>query len=213
MQYNVVIARLNDLPAPFIRQQSTYYAWQSTQAAALTAYGISADAIPSQVYFSVASAGWLDVWGELLGFPRQTGEGDVPYKLRIQQSLVAPVGSATAIENFGTTYFNSSVTVVEGFATYTIQLPSFVTAASLSAFLQALARIRPAGVPFITNLAQVGVYYGAFFYYGGPTISGLYPGGSVINSVINLPASTNNSQPLLPSNFLTDPILNGIVSV
>ena len=116
MQYNVLLNRINDLPTPFKRQQPTYLAWQVSQILALLQYGLAADAFGSASIFATAVAGWLDTWGQLFGFPRQTNEGDVPYKSRLMQSLVAPVGSPNAIELFGLAFLGQPVTVIEGYA-------------------------------------------------------------------------------------------------
>jgi len=213
MQPIVIAARLTDLPTAFMRQDPVYYAWQTSQETSLTEYCVPGDALPQQVTFTNAVAGWLDVWGQLLGFQRNSEEGDVPYSIRIKNALIAPVGTPIAIELFGTQYLNAPVSVVEGFATYAIGLPAYLSTAQTALFLAALARVRPAGVPFTTTQSQEGVFYDTMFFFGSPWDAGVYAGGQMTPVSLPLSQTTNNSQPLLPSLMLTDPILNGVVTL
>ena len=147
MQYPVVASRINDVPPPFTRPDVNYASLQASLALALSDYSLPADSVVSQALYSTSSGGWLNVWGQLLGFPRYPSEADSVYRARVLASLVAPVGSVYAVQTFASSYFGTSITVSENNPGYTIVVPSYVTTSQISGFAAALARVRPVGVP------------------------------------------------------------------
>jgi len=213
MQYSVVASRIADLPPPFTRPDSNYAAVQASLSYALTQYCQPADSTDQQTNYGIADGGWLNVWGQLLGLPRYPSEADSVYQARVLSILIAPVGSALAIQTFATSFFHSSVTVTENFPGYTVAIPSFASVSQIDTFAVALGRIRPAGVPIIIEQIQQSFFFNNYNYFNGQGIAGVYFGGPPNFVTWPLPINTNNSQSLLPSLLLTDPVLNGQISI
>jgi len=214
MQYSTISIRLGDLPPAFQRPDPTYAAWQTAQATSLFNYCSAVDSISLMVTFSAAQGGWLDVWGQLFGIPRNSNESDSAYQPRISAWLQAAVGSPYAISSFGSDYFGFPAIVKENLTYgYSITIPSHVTKAQIASFVTALERIRPAGVPITLYQSNQGSYLSTFVYVGGTNTAGPYLGGGTNYVPWPAAANTNNSQPLLPTILITDPVLNGTVTI
>lgn len=209
MLFSVIQERLGDLPASFLRSGDVFAAWQLSQALQLLEYCQGADGLVPQSYFGSADYGWLDVWGELFGIPRNNNEANSVYQARITSTLMSPVGTVYAIQAYSTAYFGSTVTVTENLpaAGYTISLPA--AAMNRNTYLINLQKIRPAGVPFSFVQSLESFYFNTFSYFNGQYDGAFYYGGSNSTLSITIPEPIDNEQPLLPDILITDPILNG----
>ena len=210
MNYAAVLAQINDLPATFTPAGKPYSQIAAARAAALSVFTNGADATEQQVQqFSNAIDGWIDVWGLLFGIPRNTNEGNVPYALRIVETVLAWVGTLPALQAW-VSLFATGGSVTEnasGFG-YTITLPGSMTFSQAVVFVASLGRIRPAGVPFVVVGGGLGLYLDAEAFLGQGVVFGSYLTGYSAPGTFNLNATTNSSQPLIPSLFLSDPNLN-----
>ena len=210
MDLPAVLAQINDLPATFRPAGNPYAQLIASKAAALAVFTEGADATMSQVQvFSGAVDGWIDVWGLLFGVPRNVGEGNVPYAVRIAETVLAWVGTGPSIQAWlnlfapgGTTFEN---TPGPG---YTIALPASMSPAQVANFLASFNRIRPDGVPFVVLQSGLGMYLNAEAFAGKGTDIGSYlPHGTQVVP-LDLNATTCSSQPLIPTVLMTDPLLN-----
>jgi hypothetical protein len=210
MNYAAVRAQINDLPATFTPTGNPYAQVAAARAAALAVFTNGSDATEQQVQqFSNAIDGWIDVWGLLFGIPRNTNEGNVPYAIRIVETVLAWVGTLPALQAW-TTLFAPGGSVAENGSGlgYTITLPGAMTATQAAAFVASLGRIRPAGVPFVVVGGGLGLYLDAEAFLGKGVVFGSYLTGYTTPGTFNLNATTNSSQPLIPTLFLSDPNLN-----
>ena len=210
MNYAAVLAQINDLPSTFVPAGNPYAQVAAARAAALAVFTSSADATEQQVQqFSNAIDGWIDVWGLLFGIPRNTNEGNVPYALRITETVLAWVGTLPALQVW-VNLFAAGGSVTEnasGFG-YIITLPGSMTFSQAVVFVASLGRIRPAGVPFVVVGGGLGLYLDAEAFLGQGVVFGSYLTGYSTPGTFNLNATTNSSQPLIPSLLLGDPNLN-----
>ncbi|MDD2878493.1 MAG: hypothetical protein PHZ23_14840 [Acidiphilium sp.] len=214
MNYAQVQAQLNDLPATFKRLGNPYGQWIDALTSALALFTNAGDATILQIIaIGNATGRWLDIWGIIYGFPRFYGEADQLYRARITSALTAPHVTMAAIVNWAAIYsgFVASVsdTAASGGIGYTITIPQSLTASQIARFLQSLAYVRPAGVPFQVLQGHVSLFVDTVNYEGGAAgVTGSYLGSNATPLTLNIPASTNNAQPLLPDFMLNDPTLN-----
>jgi hypothetical protein len=210
MQFLDVLATLNDLPDTFKRPGAWYTQLMDSLAASLSLYTLGEDAAMNQIAsFTNAAGGWLDVWGLLFGFARLAGEPDVTYKARIQNTILARVGTVPAIQYWLSLYIPGG-TVIENSGTpgYVLSVPGAFTLAQIQAFLVSFNRIRPVGVPFSISQAGLGLYLGTDEWTGDGRVTGNYLTSLSTPVGLTLGASTPNSVPLLPNLLLVDPTLN-----
>lgn len=213
MQFSDVLAQRATLPSTFTRSGSPYNLLANSKAAALARFTGAVDGLINQIQsMSNAYGVWLDAWGKLWSIPRNTNEKDSDYLSRISAILLAGRGSPAAIELFILIAFGITVSVTEDFTACTWNLvfsapPNNQQLANIAA---SLPYVRPAGVPVLSEESgKGGLYLGTVNYLGAPRTTGAYletPQGAVDTTTQS--AFTNNSTPLLPTLFLTDPFLN-----
>ena len=178
--------------------------------AALTRYTGGTDGLMAQLDFSQAVGPWLDVWGRLFVVPRNQDESDNDYYNRIVMTLVAgrvtPVAILIYLRTLGIT-----ANLVENFVnpSFSLEFTTPLTVAGFDALAQNLAAVRPAGVPFLPfEVLQGGLYVGTVNFVDAPKVTGGYLDSPVKTFTPSIAQSTNNSEPLLPTTYLTDPTLN-----
>ena len=215
MNFDTVAQRIGDLPATFLRSGNVYQSWQMSQAFQLSEFTYGADALIPQLSFSSAYYGFLDVWGELLGIPRNPNEANSVYQNRITSTLESPVGSVYAIQAYSSMYFGTTVTVTESTSGvgYTINLPGRVSLSLIPQYLINLERIRPAGGPFSLIQSLESLFLNTFQYISSQYAGGSYLGGSSLSLASTIPEPITNSQPIIPTILLTDPILSSQLAV
>jgi hypothetical protein len=215
MDYLTVLSRIGDIPATFLRNGNPFTAWQTAQALQLSEFSYGSDALVPQMTFTSSNFGWLDVWGELFGIPRNPDEANSVYQNRITETLKSPVGTLYAIRAYGFLYFGKQITVLENLSGlgYIINLPTNIDVDAVPQFIINLERIRPAGVPFTLELLTNNAFVNSFQYLNGQSFAGTYLGGNLLSSLYNIPEPITNSQPILPSLLITDPILSNTLAV
>ena len=210
MQFSDVKVRLDDLPPTYLRPGTGFQNWDLAQTAGLFRYTNGSDGVINQLNFIQAFGPWLDVWGKLFVIPRNTNESDDAYQNRIVMTLLAGTCTPNAILIYMKT-LGINATLVENFSTssYIIEFTAPLTAAGFNALAQNLARVRPAGVPFLPfAVLQGGLYIGTVDFLNAPKVTGAYLDSPLKGFTPVISAFTNNSVPLLPTLFLSDPILN-----
>lgn len=210
MKLNQIIPQLNDLPTTFRRFDTTYPQLIDSVAVGFATYTDGADEISVESNsFASARYGWLDVWGLLFNIPRNSNEADYNYRNRIHATLLAWVGTLPAIVNWGQLILNQSITVTENDGLgYVISVSSTLSPMQLAAFVQSLARIRPAGVPFQLVSQTSSLYLDTINFLDSAAVVGAYLIDDLTSSSLSAGASTNNALPMLPSFYLDDPTLN-----
>ena len=201
---------LQRLPSTFLRDDTTFRQWQGSLATGLGRFTQASDAVSGQMSFPNAQGKWLDVWGLLFGLPRHDGEGDSDYRTRVAASLVTGNGPPLAIQNYMRLARNLNAPVDEAFPAvgWSMTLPGSVTPKALSSIAQDLDRVRPAGVPYDFKILRGGLFLSTVNYFGRASLTGAYLVTPVKTIQPPIGPSTNNAKPLLPTTFLTDPILN-----
>jgi hypothetical protein len=209
MNFAAVLAQLSDLPATFMPSGNPYGQFVNALAAAETLYTAGADATVQQVIaFQNAIDGWIDLWGLMFEVPRNQSEGNIPYSLRIAETVLAWVGTLPAIQIWLNLFApGGSVTENASGSGYVITLPSFLTQAQITAFVASLGRIRPVGVPFTVLSSRSGVYLGSEAFLGDGVDYGSYLTGGISPLSLGLGATTCSAQPLVPDLYLVDPNL------
>lgn len=236
MDFLTVWRQLVDLPSTF-RREGTPYTWLTDSiTSGLYLFCQALDALQQQYNFNTAQEGWIDVWGALAGFTRNTDEPNDHYQERIQQTILAWRDSTTAIEKFISVVENTQALVFEHQPTgYTIYFQTLTDLNQIQKIVYDLRYVRPAGVPFDIQ-SQIGTYLDTVNYYGTIGINpafitnqSLLNGPAVLGSVVpppligrvtgayltgtepirfNIPATTNSGENLLPTLLMTDPTLN-----
>lgn len=217
MQPIQVLAQLLDLPSTFTRPGEVFRWLYNSLAAGESQYTLASDGIAAELYQPSALGPWLSTWGEILGIPRLPGESDLAFSNRIQNTLEVAVGTLAAVQAW-TSYFLDTplVSVTEaapGQVGYTISIPAGYPAQTIANWITTLDRVRPAGVPF--NLAEIAgpLMLGTYSYIGGSGFAGSYLGNGAVTVPLSIPASTTNARPLVGTTLLTDPNLNGQLSL
>lgn len=211
MDLPAVEAQLNDLPTTFKRDGAPYTQLIDSVASALALFTNGADATVGETQtFGVAVDGWLDLWGLLFGVPRNQGEGNQVYALRISRTVLAWVGTVPAIQAWLNFYAPGGIVAENGGGAlgYTITLPSTMTIAQVQAFILSLNRIRPAGVPFNVFQIGTGMFLGTEVFLGDGRVMGTYLAGGTQSVTLSISSTTNSSQPLLPTLYFADPTIN-----
>lgn len=211
MNFEQVQYVLNNLPLTFQREGTPYTQWIDADTAGLFRYTQAADGVTSQAFFPNAQYGWLDFWGLLFGIPRNAGEADQKYFYRISYTINTGAGTPEAITLWIQNIFGISVEVEENFpeAGYSIVFPSTVTLAQVDTILQTLIYVRPAGVPITSvNVTNASIYLDTINYLETSRGEGSYLSAPSGGQSFSISSTTNNSSPLLPDLYLTDPLLN-----
>jgi hypothetical protein len=210
MQFQDVKARLDDLPPGYTRLGAGFQAFDLSQTAALFRYTGASDGILNQLNFVQAVGPWLDAWGKLFGIERNINESDDAYQNRITMTLLAGRCTPNAILIYLQT-LGINATIEEDFVNcaFHLQFTAPLTTAAFAALAQNLAAVRPAGVPFLPfQVLQGGLYVGTINFLDAPKVTGAYLDTPLKSFTPTIAVSTNNSVPLLPTLFLSDPTLN-----
>jgi hypothetical protein len=160
--------------------------------------------------------GWLSVWGEILGIPKNSGESDFFYSIRVQATLIAPVGTPSGIQTWSRFMLGSqAVYVTENLITggYAISIPANLPPQTITNWFLDLNRIRPAGIPFTVNAQTAPLMTGTYSYIGGLGFAGGYLGFGTQMIPLQISPNTNNAAPLASEVLLADPLLNGKVTL
>jgi hypothetical protein len=210
MQFPDVLATLLDLPSSFTRQTPWFTQLMDALGFEIALETKGNDGIAAQVQsFANAQDGWIDIWGLLFGIPRNVNEGNGPYSARIQETILAWVGTPAAVQKW-LNLFAASGTNTENSSSdgYAINLPSTLSNAQIAFFLTGFNRIRPDGVPFTLTQGPGALFLGTVDYLGIGNVIGTYITTGETTLDLTFAGVTNNSSPLLPTLMLTDPILN-----
>lgn len=211
MDFGSVLAQINRLPLTYLRPGTTFAAMQASKAAALMRYANASDALVDQLTFSKATGVWLDVWGKLFGIPRNPQESDDTYSTRISGTLVAGRTTPVAMAIYLNVALGINATITEDLVNtaWKLQFSAPITAAQYNQIMANMAFVRPAGVPSTAFVgAEGGLYTGTVNYLGAPKVTGAYLEESAQHYILNISAYTNNSNPLLPTLFMSDPTVN-----
>lgn len=212
-----VLAQLLDTPPTFQRPGAPYSWVMGGLAAGEAGYTQASDGVVGMSSGIPTSQGpWLSTWGEIYDLPRLAGEADAAYSARILFTLAAPVAPPLAIQSWSRLFLQtSSVFVGEAFPNvgYTISIPAGLPAATITAWLSGLARIRPAGVPFQVLIQTGPLMLGTYSFIGGSGFAGAYLGVGSTPVTASIGASTLNARPSISTLLLTDPLLNGLLGL
>jgi hypothetical protein len=212
MDWNAVTAVLNSLPATYRRSGPTFAAWQNSLAAGITRGTGGVDTVSAQTTFANSSGNWLNVWGRMLGVIRNASESDVAYKDRISETMLAWRGTVPGIESYVLEAMGIPATVTEKFPAvgWSLNLPPGMplSAAQLKALPGDLAFVRPAGVPYTAKQINGGLFLKTGNFLGATRFQGSWLQPYSILGGLNIPSSTNNTVPTLPTTWLTDPTIN-----
>jgi hypothetical protein len=203
-----VLAQINDIPATFRPQGNPYAQIAVALASSVALFTNGADATEAQaIAFSNAIDGWIDVYGLLFGVPRNQNEGNIPYALRISETVLAWVGTLPAMQAWISLFAPGGSVAENPSGGYKITLPASLTAAQATAFIESLGRIRPDGVPFTVQQSGTGLFLGTEAFLGAGITLGSYltGGGGAASPPIG--ATTPSAQPIIPDLFLVDPNL------
>jgi hypothetical protein len=215
MQFADVKNRLDDLPPTFKRNGSNYQAFDWSQTAALFRYTNAVDGLMGQLNFKQAVGPWLDAWGKLFSIARNVDESDDAYHNRITMTLLAGRCTPNAILVYLHT-LGISATIEEDLinCAFHLQFTAPLTSAGFQSLAQNMAAVRPAGVPFLPfQVLQGGLYVGTVDFLDAPKVTGAYLDSPLKSFTPTIAQSTDNSVPLLPTLWLSDPTLNpGLVS-
>jgi len=211
MNFAAVLGVLNDLPSTFLRPAPPYTQFVDATGTALTQFTAGADGMWTQALsFQNAVDGWLDVWGLLWAVPRNPGEGNIPYAIRVQETVLAWVGTVPAIQVW-LNLFAAGGTVTENASGlgYVITFPAGMTSSEILLFFVSLQRIRPIGVPFTIQQTGTGLFAGTeAFTDSGSRVLGDYLSDTPASVAPPFGAMTLNTPPLLPALLLVDPTIN-----
>jgi hypothetical protein len=211
MDSTTVLARLNQLPASFRRLGPNYTALQNSLQAFLYRYTDSMDGLSNEEFIDSATDKWLDVFGLMFGIPRFAGESSSAYLARIQFTLVAWRGTPAAIVSYLQLITGLDVTVTENTTpedSWTAAISGSVTSVLVNRINNSIGFVRPAGVPFNYAVSTGGLYLSTINYMGRSRLTGSYIVSATKTLAPSIPSSTNNSLPLLPTDFLTDSSIN-----
>jgi hypothetical protein len=210
MQFADVKARLDDLPRSYTRLGPNYQTFDTAQTAALFRYTNASDGVMNQLNFTQAVGPWLDAWGKLFGIARNTNEADDTYQNRITYTLLAGRCTPNAILIYLQT-LGITATIEEDFVncSFALQFTAPLTTAAFTSLAQNMASVRPAGVPFLPfQVLQGGLYVGTVDFLNAPKVTGAYLDQPLNSFTPSISESTDNSVPLLPTLWLSDPTLN-----
>lgn len=211
MLFSEILNQLNTLPDTFLRPGQTFSWIQNSRAAALDRYASASDGLIAQLNFANADGVWLDCWGRLFAIPRQSDESDDQYARCIPATLTAGRGTPVSIETFMLLAYGYTVTVVEDFTNcaWEMKFSTPVTPEQFTNIMQRLNHVRPCGVPATALIGLAGgLYLGTINYLGAPRVTGAYLLSPKGVENFSISAFTNNTPPMLPTLFMTDPSIN-----
>lgn len=169
MQLYDALKQLTDVPPTFRRPTPFYQQLMAALAGALTLLTESSSANLDQATYQQTVAGWIDVWADLAGILRRTGEADSVFQERTQDMLLAARDSIVAIQTWLEEVENisSSIVIENPQIGYSVTLPGNLTPQRVADVAKNLAWVRPAGVPFNYSSRSGGTYLNTVNYLGG----------------------------------------------
>jgi len=213
---SLVLSQLMDLPPAFLRPGSTFQQIYSSLAAGEASYTLASDGLKYSESMPTSLNGWLSVWGEILGIPKNSGESDFFYSIRVQATLIAPVATPMGIQTWSRFILGTqAIYVTENLITggYTISIPVNLPPVALTNWFGDLDRIRPAGVPFNVEAQTAPLMTGTYSFIGAMGFAGAYLGFGTQPVALQIGPNTNNAAPLASEVLLVDPLLNGKVAL
>ena len=217
MNFAQVQKQLENLPPTFLRNSTPFTQYMDALTAGMLRGAAPIDNMMAMVSnITNARYGWLDVWGLLFNVPRFVNEQDANYLARIQYEVTAGGGTPVGICKWILAVWGVSTEVLENLPSvgYQVIFPATLTTLQIQTILNSLIRIRPAGVPItIGALSPDGLYLQTINFFGASDVTGAYLAAGSVVSTVFLNVSTNNTTPLLPDLFLTDPTLNPSLAV
>jgi hypothetical protein len=216
MNWEDITTVLNSLPSTYRRNGGNYAAFQNSLVAGISRFTLGIDSIAGQASFATPPVGkWLDAWGRLFAVPRNNGESDAAYYMRVKETLVAWRATIPGMEDYMQFALGITAMVEENFPQvgWSLIISSLLTAAQLAALITNLAFIRPAGVPFKVFGRRGGLYLSTVNFLHGTRVTGSWLIPGAIFLPLTIPSSTNNAVPTLPTTWLTDPTINPSLAV
>lgn len=216
MDTAAVLYYLNDLPPTFKRRGAGFAQMMASLGTGVSLGTEASDAVLAQIAFDQAQWGWLDFWGQLFGIPRLFQEEDAVYRQRIQTLLLLRGATPVALETFINAVYAVNCTIKEDFTdtAWFLNLSSTIAGVNYDTLASALGTVRPAGVPYTPfQIAVGGCFISSVNFLGGARVPGSWINSSTIAQNFSLSAGTTNSAPLLPSAYLSDPMLNPSLAV
>jgi hypothetical protein len=209
MDFLSIAGVLSDLPSTFTRIGAPYNQFIDSTITGLARYTQGADGVEAQVAgFAYPVDGWLDTWGLLWSLPRHQNEGNIAYATRIQETVLAWVGTVPAIQTWLNLFAPGGVITENTGLGYNLTLPAAMTQAQVISFLVSLNRIRPAGVPFSVNQIGLGTYLGTIDFLGDGAMVGDYLSAGTQGIPLPFGPTQLNALILLPLLLLLDPSIN-----
>ncbi|MDE3023554.1 MAG: hypothetical protein KGI54_17175 [Pseudomonadota bacterium] len=210
MDWASVNSVLYTLPAGYLRSGDTFTWWQNSLTNGLTGYTYVTDGLNEQYDFATAQNTWLDVWTQLTGNVRFSNESDTQVRQRITILLQQGRSAAPAIENYVFNGLGYQNFVVENFSYpyWQLNLVQSNTNSIYKQIIGSISQVRPAGVPFEITVPFGGLYLDSINYLDAPSVTGAFL--TTPTSIVPFGPSgiTNQSQPTLPTTYLSDPVLN-----
>lgn len=212
MDFQEVEKQLNDLPATFRRQGAPYTQYVDALSAAMTRLTMPADGQIAQGDFTKSVDGWLDTWGEIVGILRGNNSPNQTYKAQMQYAVTARGGPPLAIVAWVLAIFGLLIEIIENLPQvgYVLVFPATLTTAQIQQIIASIGYVRPAGVPFSIETSNLGTFLRTVNFISAPKITGAYLATGTTTIGLGLGPATNNSPPLIPTEYLTDPTLNPV---
>ncbi len=208
MDTPAIYKQLLDLPAVFKPGDATFNAVMTSILDELNNLGATTNALQAQLSFPTANAGWLDLWGNFFGIPRNSAESDTAYNYRIQQTLLGWASTVAGIGKYIESVYGVNVTITENLVNGGFSI-TFTTPLTNNLYLEianGLNHIRPAGVPFLPLLVVSG---GSFiktnFFLGMSSSGGAYLDSPVQDFTPAIPPNSNAWRGSIPSQFFNFP--------
>lgn len=168
MQIYDQLRQLIDVPPTFRRETLFYQQLMASLAAGLTLLTEASNAGLDQTNYQKAVAGWIDVWADLAGILRHSGEADSLFKARVPAMLLSPRDSIVAIRQWLRDIENlpTSIVIESPQIGYSVTVPGTLTPQRVADVAKNLAWVRPAGVPVDFSARSGGTYLNTVDYYG-----------------------------------------------
>ena len=208
MDWQTINSRLASLPSTYRRSGTPFTAWESSLTESLALPNTAIESIMEMLSFGSATGKWLDLWGGILGIPRHSSEVDSAYGQRITATLTAWRGTVPALIRFIQETLDQTIGVIESLPTPGYQISVPVGINDLQQVSADLNFVRPAGVPYGFTANHGGLFLGTVNYVGRSRLSGSYLTTPRLVIPPSIPAATNNSVPIVPTTFLSDPTIN-----
>ncbi|MDE2233356.1 MAG: hypothetical protein KGJ90_04580 [Patescibacteria group bacterium] len=210
MNFQQVQAQINDLPNTFKRIGVPYTQFIDALTAALYIMTMGVDGMVAQGSFPAAAYGWLDAWGLLFNIQRGNNQPDQSYSKQIQYTVNVSGGPPLYIVAWILAIFGVSVQIQENIPDlgYVLTFPQGLTQAQITTIIASLSYVRPAGVPFVVEQANIGLYPDTINFINGVRVTGSWISGGEVEVPLGIGSTVNNAPVSVPTLLLTDPTLN-----